>query len=285
MTRAAGRCCAALLLAAGSVLADPPMTIQLVAEELAIQPGRPFHVGLHLHHAPGHHSYWKFPGVVGVPTKIEWALPPGYVAGDIEWPEPQAVRMGQIGAQGFDRDVLLPIRITPPADLAPGKLVRLEGLASWMSCGERCHPGYARVAVELPVRGDPPAYDARWRPMFEQERARMPGTTEVWQASAVEDAQAVTVRLTPVGPRARRLAGPADAAGVYFFTEDGWIHSDRPQRVQWNGDGSLTISLPRSDVFTGDLPPARLLGVVQNPAGWLADGSLRSLQINPTILR
>ena len=115
---------AALMLAASQPATaedDPPLTLSLVSEVTSIQPGHPFYVGLALHHGRGWHTYWKFPGVVGVPTGIKWKnLPPGFTADSITWPEPQSVLMFQIKAQGYERDVVLPIKITPPAGLADG---------------------------------------------------------------------------------------------------------------------------------------------------------------------
>ena len=141
---------ALFFFAAGIGRGEELLEINLVSEVESIQPGQPFYVGLHLHHAAGYHSYWKFPGVVGVPTKIEWQLPDGFTAGEIEWPEPQSVKMAQIKAQGFERDVLLPIKITPPANLKAGQVVQLRGNASWMVCAQRCNPGFAEVRLELP---------------------------------------------------------------------------------------------------------------------------------------
>src|SRR5262245_53837871 len=69
--------------------ADNPLKIELVSEVTSIVPGKPFYVGLHLQHQPGDHTYWRFPGIVGVPTGIKWELPEGFKAGPIEWPEPQ----------------------------------------------------------------------------------------------------------------------------------------------------------------------------------------------------
>src|SRR5690349_5590369 len=47
-----------------------PLSIELVSEVTSIQPGMPFYVGLHLKHQEHYHTYWRFPGIVGVPTSM-----------------------------------------------------------------------------------------------------------------------------------------------------------------------------------------------------------------------
>lgn len=262
-----------------------PLDVKLVAEVRSIQPGVPFYVALHLHHGPGYHTYWRFPGIVGVPTGIQWNLPEGFEAGPIEWPEPERVLMFQIKAQGFERDVLLPVRITPPASLQPGQTIRLEGKSSWMSCAQTCHPGFTDVTLELPVKSGPQVLNEQWRPQFEAERSRFPQPSDAWTAAAHEKDQVVTLTLTPASPAARKLTTQADATRIIFFTDDGWINSDKPQVVKLRADGSLVITLIVSDVYLKDEPPATLAGIVQNPGGWLVDGKLRSLQINPPLRR
>ena len=59
----------------------PDLRMEFVSEVEAIRPGEPFTVGLHLEHGPGWHTYWQNPGIVGVPTSLDWNLPQGFVAG------------------------------------------------------------------------------------------------------------------------------------------------------------------------------------------------------------
>ena len=148
------RCIAFIALcffAATGFAVDNPLSIELVSEVTAIQPGKPFYVGLHLDHPRGYHTYWKYTGIVGIPTAMEWKLPKGWKAEPIEWPEPERVFMFQIKAQGFHGEKLLPMRITPPKKLQTGKTVKLEGKARWMCCGRDCNPGFKELSVELPV--------------------------------------------------------------------------------------------------------------------------------------
>lgn len=268
-----------------SSFAVQPLTVTLVSEVTSIQPGQPFHVGLHLHHAPAHHSYWKQPGIVGVAPSMSWNLPPGFAAGEIEWPAPERILMFKIKAQGYERDVVLPIQITPPAGLKPGAAVALSGRCFWMSCDKVCNPGFTDVTLTLPVNAGPPAADPKWKPLFDQERARFAKPSESWSAAAVEKGQTVTLTLKPAADQARNITGDAEAKKIIFFTDDGYIHTDKPQSIELRTDGSIQITLTKAELYLKDKPPEKLDGIVWNESGWMAGGQLQSMTIQPKLQR
>ena len=156
-----------------------------MSEQSAIVPGQPFTVGLWLEHDRGSHTYWRFPGIVGVPTQMKWNLPRGWKAGDLIYPEPERTLMFQIKAQGFDRDVMLRAEITPPANLKVGESITLTGLASWMCCGNTCHPGSMELSLTLPVAATAEV-NAKWHKLLDVERARAEQTSDAWTSSASE---------------------------------------------------------------------------------------------------
>ena len=123
------------------------LSVDLVSEVSHVQPGTPFYVGVFIHHEPGFHTYWKQPGIVGVPTSIKWDLPRGWKGGDLEYPEPESVMMFTLKAQGYERDVLLQAQITPPKKLDPGSSITLSGRAVWMCCAQSCHPGFKDLSL------------------------------------------------------------------------------------------------------------------------------------------
>src|SRR5687767_4797431 len=69
------------------------VTAELVGETETIRPGSPFTVGVSLRPAPDWHTYWQNPGDSGLATTVEWKLPAGMTAGELEWPHP--VRLGK----------------------------------------------------------------------------------------------------------------------------------------------------------------------------------------------
>ena len=271
-----------LLCCASTVKAEVPLEIRLVSEVKSIRPGEPFYVGLALHHGQGYHTYWKHPGIVGVPTGITWQyLPAGFKVEPIDWPEPEPVLMFQIKAQGYERDVVLPIRITPPAGLKEGSVVKLGGKASWMSCNQECNPGFKDLVIELPVKhADSPAYDAEWRTKFEHERALRPSESEAWQASAAESEKTIALTLTPQ-PNAVKVSAEA-AAKIIFFTEDGLIDSNKPQVIHMAENGAITFTLIKAEFILGD-KPTHLHGLLLHPPGWESGGKVRCLRVEPTL--
>ena len=128
--------------------------MRLVTDVDAIQAGKPFHIGLVIRHLPGYHTYWKNPGIVGVPTSFLWDLPPGFVAGEIQWPAPRTTQMAAYTAWGYEGDVCLVVEIRPPAKLpktdAEGNLW-LKARAIWMCCAVQCNPGWEDFQIPLVV--------------------------------------------------------------------------------------------------------------------------------------
>ena len=266
-----------------SSFAQTGLKVQLVSEVTAVVPGQPFTVGLWMDHDRGHHTYWRFPGIVGVPTQMMWKLPKGWKAGELVHPEPERTLMFKIKAQGFDRDVMLRTEITPPADLKIGDLVTLTGTASWMCCGRTCHPASMELSLTLPV-AETAELDPKVHRLLEAERARQERPSEAWSAEASEKGERITLVLRPAAG-ARISKGQREADSIIVFTEDGWFDSDKPQTVVRHSDGSLSITLIKAETYLGGGPPKTLRAILRNEEGWLLDCSLRCLKIEPRIAR
>ena len=86
-TAAASLCALGVASAvAAPVVKTQHVEAELVSAEASAQPGKPVTLGLKLRMEPEWHTYWKNPGDSGLPTRIQWQLPPGWKAGEIEWP-------------------------------------------------------------------------------------------------------------------------------------------------------------------------------------------------------
>lgn len=267
-----------------SAIAQTGLKIQLVPEQSAIVPGTPFTVGLWIQHDRGWHTYWRFPGIVGMATQLKWDLPKGWKAGPLVYPEPERTWMFQIKAQGFDRDVMLRTQITPPVNLKPGTQITLVGLASWMCCGTTCHPGAMRLSLTLPVA--PSAQmNEKWHALMEAERARAERTSAAWRAEAAEKGDEIHLTLRPANDQAARRLHQRDAEKIIVFTEDGWLDSDKPQAITLHSDGTLTFRLIKAATYLGGRPPATLRCILRHEGGWVRGESWRCLQISPPIRR
>ncbi|MBK1826637.1 protein-disulfide reductase DsbD domain-containing protein [Haloferula rosea] len=241
MTRCAPSCLAPLLLLTAG--AEPPtrgIDIELIAESRSIQPGKPFTLGLAIHHHEGFHTYWQNPGIVGVPTSIEWDMPEGFQAGPIQWPTPEKVDMAGHPAHGYERDVLLMVEVTPPESLDMASCT-FRASASWMACAASCHPGSRTLSTTLPVESDASG-DGPDDPRFEAARSELPRPLANWAGTWQSDASGtgITIHLQPP-------SGQKPIESVYFFSSDGQISSDQPQTLTLTRDGGLSLAMKRCE--------------------------------------
>src|SRR5438477_512942 len=145
---------------------------ELLADTDAVVPGKPFTIGLLLRMAPGWHTYWKFSGDAGLTTEINWNLPAGWKASEIQWPIPLKTNdPGDIQTYGYQDEVLLMQQITPSAKI-DNSSVKLSADASWLVCERICIPGSAKLDVDLPIASASSHANqglfARWRRLLPQ---------------------------------------------------------------------------------------------------------------------
>jgi thiol:disulfide interchange protein DsbD len=135
-----------------------------------VDPGKTVWVGLQLRHQPDWHTYWKNSGDSGLATSLSWTLPAGVLAGDIAWPLPVKIPIGNLANYGYDNTVLLPVPLTITPDFKPSVLkpeleVKLQ--ASWLVCKLECVPQDGEFVLRIPVRGSTAmqgaAFDAAFR--------------------------------------------------------------------------------------------------------------------------
>ena len=136
-------------------------TAQVRAELMAHAPdgadaGKTVWLGLQLTHKPQWHTYWKNSGDSGLPTTLQWTLPPGVTAGEIDWPVPKKIPIGNLANYGFADTVLLPVPLTITPDFkptAPGNAIEVKLKANWLVCRQECIPEEGEFALTIPVKG------------------------------------------------------------------------------------------------------------------------------------
>ena len=228
--------------------------VALVSEYAAIRPAHPFYVGLRMEPKPGWHTYWKNPGDAGLPLRIEWTLPPGFTAGPIEWPAPVRFETGPLVSYGYDREVLLAVRITPPAAIS-AKSVTIAGTFDWLECEEVCVAGSATLDLALPVSD--PARDGvpREAPaarLFAAARASRPAALPEWNLSAEAGPRAIALEIRP--PQG------ASAQGGYFFADQPLVADYAAAQGFESVGGGHRLTVPPAPNRNGF--PARLTGVL-----------------------
>jgi thiol:disulfide interchange protein DsbD len=214
---------------------------RLVAEVSTIRPGESFWIALHQRITPGWHTYWRNPGDSGEPVTLAWSLPPGFVADDIAWPVPERIPVGPVVSFGFSNEVLLPIRVTPPAALETGQRIDLRAHASWLVCADVCIPEEGAVALSLPVVAGPPSPDPRWGGVVAAARSALPRTSP-WPASFSISNDIVTLAVAAAG-----LAPDRITSAVFFPYEWGAIQYAGEQKLEVTAAG-LSLRMPRGQL-------------------------------------
>ena len=202
-----------------------------------IQPGAVVSLGLQIQHQPHWHTYWKNPGDSGLPTTLQWTLPQGATAGDIEWPTPQLIKVGTMGNYGYGDTILLPVAITIGKNFVPSQRGSLEVRlnASWLVCLQECIPQEGSFALNVPAKGSTASHSAA----FSAARAAVPIPLN-GRATATVAADGIALKVTG-------LPQSWNGKSVQVFPESPNIAdpSTSPQQPVWQG-ASWNARLPLS---------------------------------------
>ncbi|TFY96271.1 protein-disulfide reductase DsbD family protein [Ramlibacter rhizophilus] len=206
-----------------------------------VAPGKPVWLGLQLAHQPEWHTYWKNSGDSGLPTTLEWTLPPGVVAGDIAWPVPKKIPIGNLANYGYEGTVLLPVPLTITPEFRPPLLggnldVKLK--AQWLVCKKECIPEEGEFALKLPVQGSTGLHGANFQAAFDAQPQALPTS-----GSARVEGQTLKLEVPglPAAARGQSLEAFPETPGV-IETAAAW-------RQGWRGE-----------TWTAEIPLATHLG-------------------------
>lgn len=143
--------------------------------------GKEVWLGLKIKHEPEWHTYWQNPGDVGVPTQLNWTLPPGISVSEVQWPTPQVLRIADdIIDYGYEGTVLLPVKMTVSQEFQGQSLdIRLH--ANWLVCRVECIP--EKADFELTVAAQQSTVTEVG--LFESARKNSPVTLEHVQSQVL----------------------------------------------------------------------------------------------------
>lgn len=147
------------------------VTASVVADTKAVEAGEPFTVGVRFEIQKDWYIYWRFVGDIGQATSVEWTLPEGFKAGELQWPLPVShAAAGDFLNYIYEGETFLFAEITPPGQLPAGP-VEIKAKVVWQVCNpEQCVPGNAALSLSLPV-GTIAANQAE---LFAKYRAQIP---------------------------------------------------------------------------------------------------------------
>ncbi len=223
-----------------SVKASAVVTTSEVRAELmayapqGIAAGQPVWVGLQIKHQPEWHTYWKNSGDSGLPTELRWTLPAGITAGEIAWPTPKKIPIGNLANYGYENTVLLPVPLTVAPNFNASQLT-IQLSASWLVCKRECIPQEGEFTLTLPARSSSAAnarlFEAAWAA---SPRALTGGDGQV-------DVEAKVIRVSVAG-----LPAAWQGKSLDFFPETGGVTEPAGTTAQtWQG-ARWTAQVPLS---------------------------------------
>ena len=237
----------------GQVVSTPHVRAELLLEKPSVAAGESFDIAVRLRMKEGWHTYWKHPGDSGEPTDISWKLPPGFSAGDIQWPYPEKISLAPLTTYGYEGEVMLLVPFKAAADAKPGTTARLTANASWMVCEKICIPEEAVLTLDVPIGKGPVLSAGPAAVAFASAREKLPVPADDWKIAASEEGKQFVLRIEP--PHGVALEG-----GVQFFAASGpLIEYSAPQTTTADGR-VITMTLARSPYLTGK--PARISGLL-----------------------
>ncbi|MHB1935653.1 MAG: protein-disulfide reductase DsbD family protein [Acidobacteriaceae bacterium] len=248
-----------LLLLCGHSFAQPVrashLTVELVTETNSIAPNHDFLAGLHFVLDPGWHIYWINAGDAGEPPRVDWQLPAGITAGDLQFPAPERLPLGPLMDFGYQHEVLLPIPMRADGSVHPGSKQTLRGHLHFLVCSNVCIPGKAELEHTVPVTSQPGATNPTTGRLFLAAERALPRALSLGVSVQVQQTKTAFVI---------RLTGKSVRSAEFYPYDQNLIANAASQIVQPQSDG-LWITVKKTQGL--QQVPATLHGLLKLPDG------------------
>ncbi|HLY62267.1 MAG TPA: protein-disulfide reductase DsbD domain-containing protein [Terriglobia bacterium] len=243
--------------------ADTHGTLQLISENQFAEPGHKFWIGLRFTLEKGWHIYWLNPGDSGEPPKVNWELPAGFRAGELQWPAPHRLEHPPLTDFGYEDEVLLLAQVNPAAGLATGGgNTVLAADVEWVVCREVCIASHKRVTLPLAIERGAPKVDPNWRVLFERTRAQLPKPAPLnWKSTVLTEEKDFVLSIE---------TGASEANATFFPLEELQIEDAAPQRASSTRRG-VRLTLEKSDQLLKPIKNLKGVIVLGNNRAYLID--------------
>jgi DsbC/DsbD-like thiol-disulfide interchange protein len=255
---------------------DPESIVQveLLADTTAVEAGTPVMLGVRYKIAKDWHIYWKNPGESGLATSVKLELPEGWAQGDVQYPAPITFEApGPLMSYGYEGEVVLFVKATPPASLPASGEVNFVAKSRWLMCSDRCIPGKKDLSLKLPIGKKGDANKA----LFEKFLAQIPPKANKLPANVtakgVVAGKKLDVTLTFAPQPGASIAAENkghEIHGLYFFpenVEEAVVGTPKLSPADGAAGGVKVYTKPVTATFSvegsGQTPPkAQLKGVL-----------------------
>jgi DsbC/DsbD-like thiol-disulfide interchange protein len=163
------------------------------------EPGGARMIGLVLDIAPHWKTYWRNPGVSGIPPQFDWSRSRNIGSAEIFWPRPRIFESFGLATLGYSGQVVFPVRLVPED---PGQAIEIDlGLALGV-CRDVC----VLEETTVQARIEPGAPESGGAALAAAEQA-------VPRQGSEQGLSAATCRISGAGKK-RRFDAELDFAGA-----------------------------------------------------------------------
>ena len=228
------------LAAQAEVLKGEEIEVELVSASANAVAGETLTLAVRLDPTEHWHTYSRWQGDSGDATALmDWELPAGAVAGELQFPTPTWLPFpgSDLVTFAYEEEIFLPVTVTVPEDYSADSFAA-SVYVQWQVCDDICILGEGRVGIELPVRGLSLETEPKWEQAFTKTFASLP------LAQDEHDIQS----LFAVGGERISLSFQSDetvfegARDVWFFPESKRVLKPAPLRDVTLSPGMVQIT-------------------------------------------
>ena len=217
-------------------------TATITPEASSVDPGDYFDAAFTLDLQPHFHVYYKNAGIVGDPPSVDWELPEGFTAGELQFPRPTAIKTKSAGVDtvlyGYEGVVTFVAQIDASENLEKGKKFTIKGTFNWQECDESCIQGDKEFAFTVKT-GDETEFIGANEELFSETKEKLPQDASAWGFIVTEKSN--TIKIEVIRPEGVEVKEP-----VYFFSDDKQIDSQAPQEVEITSK-KVSLTLKRNE--------------------------------------
>ena len=202
---------------------------ELISEKRTVAPGETVTLAFVMQTQKGWHGYWRNPGDAGFGMEPEWSLPPDVTAGELQYPVPSTLFVGDLMNYVYKNTYAVLVPFTIGKNVAPGRPLAIAVKMEWLACTDKiCVPEIGQFDIALDVAARPIPPTAAQMRIFDGYRTKLPALLDRKAAFAYKGN---TVAIAIPYPETGKISAP------YFFpvTENAFAYG-QPLKTYRKGD-------------------------------------------------